>query len=57
MEDADKDAASDEDRQEALGGYLSKKNKYQAAHDKDVKSNEQPLKGALDKVLKGVSNG
>lgn len=57
MDKAEKDVASDEDRKEALGGYLKKKNKYKVAHDNDVKDNKQPLKGALDNIVKGISNG
>ena len=53
MEEADKDAASEEDIKEALSGYVGKKNKYQVAHDSDVKDNEQPLKASLDNLIKG----
>ena len=57
MEEADKDAASEEDIKEALSGYLGKKNKYQVAHDSDVKDNEQPLKASLNNIIKGAGNG
>tara|TARA_Y100000593_G_scaffold92335_1_gene183593 strand:- start:8969 stop:9868 length:900 start_codon:yes stop_codon:yes gene_type:complete len=55
MEAAEKEAATDEDRMEALKDW--RKNKRKIAHENDTKSNEQPLKGALDNVLKGFGNG
>ena len=55
MEKAEKEAATDEDRMEALKDW--RKNKRKEAHDKDTRNNDQPLKGALDNVLKGFSNG
>ena len=57
LKEADKEAASDEQRQEALQGYLKKDNKYKVAHDKDTKDNIQPLKGAIDNIIKGANNG
>ena len=56
MEEASKDVASDEDRQEALAGYLNRKNKYKDAHNDSVASSGQRLKGSIDKLLKGIAN-
>ena len=56
MKEADKDSASDDERKEALKGWIKRGNKYKTAHDKDTKDNTQPLKGAIDKVLKGIGN-
>ena len=56
MQEADKDAASDDEIKEALGGWIRKPNKYKEAHDTDVKDNTQPLKGSIDNLLKGIAN-
>ena len=56
MEEANKDVATDEDRQEALAGYLNRKNKYKEAHSNNVTTGKQPLKGAINNILKGMSN-
>ena len=56
MQEADKDAASDDEIKEALGGWIRKPNKYKEAHDTDVKDNAQPLKNSIDNLLKGVAN-
>ena len=57
MKDADSNAATDEERQKALSSWISKPNKYKEAHDEDVKSNKQPLKGAIEKAMEGIGNG
>jgi len=56
LKEADKNVASDEEREEALGGWVSKPNKYKEAHDEDVKDNAQPLKNNLSKLLSGVKH-
>ena len=56
MQEADKDAASDDEIKEALGGWIRKPNKYKEAHDTDVIDNTQPLKGSIDNLLKGIAN-
>jgi len=54
MEQAEKESASDEERMEVLKDW--RKNKRKIAHDKDIKSNEQPLKNAVNNLLKGVAH-
>ena len=56
LKEADKNAASDEEREEALGGWVSKPNKYKEAHDEDIKDNTQPLKNNLSKLLSGIKH-
>ena len=48
------ESASDEERMEVLKDW--RKNKRKIAHDKDIKSNEQPLKNAVNNLLKGIAH-
>ena len=57
MDEAEKDAASDEERADALKGWRNRKDKKQEVHEEKISGNEQPLKGALNNLLKGIDNG
>jgi len=56
MAGAKDNAATNDERDEALKGWVSKPNKYKEAHDKDNSDNAQPLKANIDKILGNMGN-
>ena len=56
MVKAEQEACSDDDRKEALGGWVKAPNKYKEAHDKDNSDNAEPLKANIDRLLSNRGN-
>ena len=56
MVKAEQEACSDDERKEALGGWVKTPNKYKEAHDKDNSDNAEPLKANIDRLLSNRGN-